>query len=57
MGRKYKNYGEAAAEYADLKRLAQTADSMGARKSAKAYRDEASEVRQGFFGPDAQFKR
>lgn len=52
MGR---NYQEVAAEYGDLNRLAQTADDMGAHESAQGYRDQADEVRQGFFGPDSQF--
>lgn len=51
MGDK-QSYSEAAREYADAKRMAATAEGMGAGESAQAWRDEADEVRQGFFGRD-----
>lgn len=56
MGRD-KSFKVVATEYGDLNRLAQTADSMGAHQSAQAYREEASEVRQGFFGQDPKPKK
>lgn len=52
-----KTFAETATEYGDLNRLAQTADSMGAHETAQTYRDEASKVRQDFFGPDSQFDK
>lgn len=57
MASENKTYTDVATEYGDLNRLAQTAEDMGAHESAQAYRDEASEVRQGLFGSDSQFRR
>lgn len=47
-----KSYEETSREYADMRRLEMTAERMGESQAAKAYRDEASQIRQGFFGPD-----
>lgn len=55
MARNEKNYSDVADEYGDLHALARTAEEMGAHDSAQAYREEASQVRQDFFGPDSQF--
>ena len=57
MGRKYESYDEAAADYADLQTLANTADSMGDSRAAQGYDDEASRIRQDYFGPDSQFEQ
>lgn len=51
-----KDFKDIATEYGDHLRLAETAEEIGAHKTAQAEREAASEVRQGFFGSDDQFK-
>ncbi|MEV0526620.1 hypothetical protein AB0I66_24565 [Streptomyces sp. NPDC050439] len=47
-----KTYAEAAREYSDALKIADTAQDMGKDQTAQDWRDQASEIRQSFFGRD-----